>query len=235
MATLLSVPIAQARITLNETSAAFWTDAELLTHALDACKDLWKAILDLDEGHFQTVDDTNVSLAASTATLTGVPADVFRVELIEPRVVTSSSATWDITFTPKKIKHPDFSGARSMGVVDPAGREIFYSLRGAGSPIAAPTIDVAPMINAALLLRLVYVPALGTLTAASTNPIPGESDHAIYAWIVAHALAKEREDRKPHPDFIGFYATDKQNLLIALTPRQTQEPEIAEAMFEPYW
>lgn len=235
MSTLLSVPIADARITLNETTAAFWTDAELLTHAVNACKDLWKAIIDLDQGHFRTVDDTNVSLAASTATLTGVPTDVFRVELIEPRTVTSDSSTADVVFLPKKIKHPDFTGARAQGTVDPTGRTFYYDVRGAGSPVAAPSIDVAPMSSAALLLRLVYTPVLGTLTASSAIPIPGEADHAIWAWIVAHALAKERTDRRPHPDYLEFYATDKQHLLVALTPRQTQEPDVAEALFESLW
>jgi hypothetical protein len=235
MATLLSTVITQARNTLNEASANFWSDAELLVHATDACKDLWKAIIDLDQGHFQTVDDTNVSLAVATATLTGVPTDTFRVELIELRNQTTTNTLQNVSFSPCKIKHPRFSSARSLGTVDPNGQEFLFSIRSAGSPVAAPSIDIAPLSSTAVPLRFVYVPTLGTLTAASANPIPGDSDHAVYAWTVAHALAKEREDRKPHPDFIAFYATDKRNLLVALTPRQTQEPDIAEALFESYW
>lgn len=235
MATLMSAIVTKARITLNETSAIFWTDAELLDYAVDGCKDLWKSIIDLNQGHFQTVDDTNVSMAASTATLTGVPTDVFRVELIEPRNLTSSNSVQNMTFWPRKKNHADFSAARALGVVDPNGQDIYFDIRNAGSPVAAPAIDVAPQINAAVLLRLIYVPTLGTLTAASTNPIPGESDHAVYCWTVAHARAREREDRKPDPEWIAFYATDKQHLLTALTPRQTQEPEVVEALFESYW
>lgn len=235
MATILSTIITNSRTTLNEPVAAFWTDAELLVYAIDGCKDLWRAILDLNQGHFQTIDDTNVSLAASATTLTGVPADVFRVELIEPRDVTTANTTArELIFTPKKTNHADWSGARSLGTVDPTYTEVYYSIRNAGSPIAAPAIDVVPKLSAAVNLRLIYTPTLAAMTAASTNPIPGESDHALYAWIVAHARAREREDRKPDPEWVKVYATDKAHLLTALTPRQIQEPEVAEAFFEAY-
>lgn len=235
MATTLSTIITDARIVLNETTAGFWTDAELLTHAIDACKDLWKHVIDLNEGHFQTVDDTNVSLAASTATITGVPADCFRVESIEVRDLTSANLVQGMTFTPKRKNHPDWAGARSLGAVDPGGLEVFYDLRNAGSPVAAPAIDVAPTITSAVNLRLIYTPTLAAMTSASNNPIPGEADHAVKCFIVAHARSKEREDRKPDPEWMAFYVSDRQKLLTALTPRQIQEPEVAEALFEPYW
>ncbi len=235
MATLLSTVISNARVKLLETSASFWTDAELLVDALDGVRDLWKAVLALDEGHFFTQDITNVSLAASTSTLTGVPADLFRVELIEPRDLTSSAAVQNMTFEPRALNHPDFSGARSLGSVDPSNRTIYYAVLGAGSPIAAPTIEIAPKVTTAVNLRLTYTAGLAALTASSNNPIPGESDHALMAWIIAHARAKERDDRSPDPEWLAMYAADKAHILSALTPRQTQEPEVAEAFFEAYW
>lgn len=235
MATTLGTIITNSRTHLNESTASFWTDAELLVHAIDGCRDLWKAIIDLNQGHFQTVDDTNVSLAANTATLTGVPSDVFRVESLEVRDLTSANTVQDMTFTPKKKNHPDWAGARALGAVSPGGREIFFDIRNAGSPVAAPTIDVAPTITSAVNLRLVYTATLGALVSGSSNPIPGESDHAIMCWVIAHARAKERPDSKPDPEWLSFFATDKTALLKALTPRQIQEPDYAEALFEPYW
>src|SRR4051812_13237299 len=102
MATLISSLISNVRTTpLIEPVANFWTDAELLDHAVNGIKDLWKAILDLNEGHFVTIDETNVSMAASSNVLTGVPADVFRVELIELRDQTSASSVQDVTFEPR--------------------------------------------------------------------------------------------------------------------------------------
>lgn len=235
MATPISTLITNARTTLVEPVASYWTDAELLVHAISGIKDLWKSIIDLNQGHFQTIDETNVSMAASSNVLTGVPSDVFRVELIELLDQTSASSIFGVDFQPRPINHADFSGARSLGTVDPSGRTIFFCLFGAGSPVAAPSIEVAPKVSTALSLRFIYTPTIGTLTAVSTNPIPGDSDHAIEAWIIAHARAKEREDRSPDPEWLGMYAADKTHILTALTPRQTMEPGIADAIFEAYW
>ncbi len=140
-----------------------------------------------------------------------------------------------MTFEPRALNHPDFSGARSLGAVDPSGRTIYYAVLGAGSPIAAPTIEIAPKVTTAVLLRLTYTAGLAALTASSNNPIPGESDHALMAWIIAHARAKERADRSPDPEWLAMYAADKAHILSSLTPRQVQEPEVAEAFFESYW
>ena len=234
MATTLSTIITNARTVLLESSANFWTDAELLVYATDGVRDLWKAVLNLDEGHFTTIDETNVSMAASTNTLTGVPSDVFRVELIEVRDQTTANSVQNMTFEPRAVNHPDFSGSRSLGSVDPSGRTIYYSVLAAGSPVAAPTILVSPKINTAVLLRFVYTAGLATLTSGSNNPIPGESDHAIMAWIIAFARSKERADASPDPEWMAIYAADKAHILGALEPRQTQEPEVVEAMFESY-
>lgn len=235
MATTLSTVITNARVKLLETTATFWTDAELLVDAIDGVRDLWKAVLALDENHFTTQDVALVSLAASTGTLTGVPADLFRVELIEPRDLLSTATVQNMTFSPRALNHPDFTGARSLGSVAPSGRTFYYAVLGAGSPVAAPTIEVAPKSSDAVLLRLTYTAGLASMTSASNNPIPGESDHALMAWIVAHARCKEREDRSPDPEWLAIYAADKAHIIESLTPRQVQEPEIVEAFFEPFW
>lgn len=234
-APLISAAITNARYTLNESTATFWTDAELLVYANDGIKDLWRAVIDLHQGHFLTIDVTSVSLAASTGTITGTPSDLFRVELLEVRDQTSANTVQNLTFSPRAINHPDFSAARGLGAVDPNGRDIYFAVTGAGSPVAAPTIQVAPMISSAVNLRLTYTPTIGNLAASVANPIPGDSDHAIQAWIIAHARAREREDRSPDPEWLTIYASDKKNLLVALTPRQTQEPDVVEALFESYW
>lgn len=235
MATVLSTLITTSRTTLLETSANFWTDAELLVHLIDGIKELWRGILDLHQGHFLTIDETHVSQAASAYTLSGVPADVFRVELLEMRDQTTANTVKNLDYLPRPINSPDFTGARGVGSVDPNGLTIYYAVINAGAPVAAPTIEVAPAVTSTLLLRLIYTPVLAAMTAASTNPIPGESDHALVAWTIAHARAKEREDRSPDPAWLAVYAADRQHLLTALTPRQTQEPDVVEAVYESYW
>lgn len=235
MATLMSDLITTARLHLNEPTANFWSDAELLTHGNHGVKDLWRAIIDLHQGHFLTINEADVSMPANSNELDDVPEDVFRVELIEVRDLTTANSVQDMVFMPRPINHPDVSGARGVGPVSPSGQTIYYTLFNAGAPIDAPSIEVAPQITAEVELRFVYTPVLAALASDDDNPIPGESDHAVVAWIVAHARAKEREDRMPDPGWLQMYATDKRALLTALTPRQTQEPDYVEAFFEPYW
>lgn len=230
MATALTSIVTNARVHLIEASASFWSDAELLQHAQFACQDLWKAIIDLYQDYFLTIDETNVSQAASTSTLTGVPADLFRVKAIEPRTLDLNT---NVIYRPLDLTHPDFMRARAETTVGGAGQIIYYDIVSTGAPAGTPTIYVAPQLSAALLLRLIYIPTLST--SLTNNPIPGHSDNAVMAWVIAYARAKEREDRAPDSEWLAIYGTDKQNLLTSLTPRQEDEPDYAEGLFEDSW
>lgn len=232
MATLLSAILTRSRVHLVETTASFWTDAELLNLAIEACEDLWKAIIDTYQDYFLTIDETNVSQAANSYTLTGVPADMFRVKAIEPRDL---SASTNLIYRPLDYTHPDFLKARAESASDGSGSTIYYDIVSTGAPIGAPTIYVAPKLSAAVLLRLVYIPTLGTLTSASNNPIAGHSDKALIAYVIAFARAKEREDRSPDPEWLAIYQTEKQHIVTVITPRQEDEDEFAEALFEQWW
>ena len=83
----------------------FFAEDEMLDHAIAGCRDLWRAIVDLHQEHFMTVDETNVSLVASTSTMTGVPKDLFRVLLIQSRDTTSTSSSRTLRFTPSTVPH----------------------------------------------------------------------------------------------------------------------------------
>lgn len=241
-ATLISSLISQARVHLKEASASYWTDAELLSLGQKSVNDLWGAVIDLHQEHYITVDVTNVTQATDATSLSGVPTDVFRVLLIEPRDTTSVGTHRNTLYIPKDYNSPEFIAARAAGSQDPLngltnGLTIYYAVTQAGSPIGAPTILVAPPVTTTLDLRFVYIPgpASASLLTSSSNPIPGESDQAIIAWIVAFARAKEREDRSPDPNWLMIYQTEKQNLLTRLTPRQEQEPEVVDGMFDYMW
>ena len=231
MATLLSSLITQARRHLNETSAVFWSDQELADIANQGMRDLWRRINDLYQHHFVTFDTTNVSLAANSSSLTGVPTDVHRVVSIEPRTLGSSSTTPSLIFKPADFNDPRFVTARARGPVTPRSTVIFYDVMNAGAPVGAPTIRVAPQVSSAVDLTLVYNHTLATIGTGDDNPIPGESDNALIAWIIAYGRAKEREDRAPDPEWLAVYATDKAALCRELTPRQIQETEVAEGVF----
>lgn len=215
----------------------FWTEQELLDYILAGCKDLWRGIIELHQGHFVTIDATNVSLAASATALTGVPADCFRILAIEPRDTTQFATGSGITFKPMAYKSRTFESIRSLSATDQnTSGFIYYDILNPGSPVAAPSIVIGPPITAALSLRLTYVHTLDSaLGVDSDSPIPGESDNALIAWGMAYARAKEREDRGPDPAWLAIYATDKQSLLTSLTPRQEQEEEVVEDVFGSYW
>lgn len=209
----------------------FWDDNELTAILIDGCKDLWRAIIDLHRNHFATEDASSMSIAASGTSVTGVPTDLFRVLMIEPRDITQTGSQRNVVFRPKPFQSNAWQAKRSMGSVSPGETEFFYDLINAGSPVAAPTIKIVPAPSSAISLRVLYVNTLAALTEESNNPIPGESDNALIAWGVAHGRAHEREDRMPDPAWLAIYATDKQSLLTAMTPRQEQEIEIVEDVF----
>lgn len=231
---LLAITFNPPVVNTSGITAPFWTEQELLDILILGCKDLWRAIIDLHQGHFTSIDETNVSAVASATTLTGVPTDCFRILMIEPRDLTQFSSTRYVYFKPKQYHSLAFQSARSQSgsISTDQTTAVFYDILNAGSPVVAPSIVIAPVLTTALTLRLVYVHVLPTLAESSDNPIPGESDNALISWGVAWARAKEREDRMPDPAWLATYSTDKQSLLVALTPRQEQEEEIVEGLFD---
>lgn len=231
MATMMTDILRQVRNHLTEISPASWTDEELLDLANNGIKDLWRRINDLFQDYFVTEDATNVTLPANTTTLAGVPINVFRVVSIEPRVVGPDNPNPGLIFKPADYNAPVFVRARAEGVVEPCNRVIWYCLQQAGAPVNAPVIRIAPMVSSAVDLRLVFNQTLDAVDEDDDNPIPGESDNAVIAWTIAYARAKERDDRAPDPEWLAVYATDKNNLITQLTPRQVQEPAVVEGMF----
>lgn len=233
MATTLQTLVDVSRRHLIETTASFWSDAELVALLNRGVRDLWRAINDNFQNYnFTTV--TTVTQASGASVLSSVPTNCSIILGIEP----ASRATYpNLHYRPKDYVHPDFSNARAADAFQPeSGGTIWYDRVNAGAPVAAPTIEVAPSLTATLSLRLTYIPTIGAeLVIGDPNPIPGESDNALIAWCVAYARAKEREDRSPDPSWIAVYGTEKQNILASLTPDQHDEEDITEALFEGYW
>lgn len=225
----------EAAPTTNTSGGQYWTSDEIVGYLNRGIKDMWGAVIDLNQEHFQTVVET-VTLAAEATQLASVPTDCFRVLLIEPADTTTGGTHPYIVFRPKDYNSHEFINARAQVSLDPSsGLIIYYTLTQAGAPIGAPTILTGPKVSSALTLRMAYVPTAPTKTSAQANPIPGESDNALIAWGVAYARAKERQDRAPDPNWLTIYATEKTNVLVRLTPRQTQEPEVVDSFFGGQW
>lgn len=227
----------KAREYLEELSPRHWSSDELTKIIAQGIKDLWRSIVDLKGEHFLTVNTTDVYLPANSDQLAGVPADVHKVYLIEPRDISVDGAEGrSITFRPTDYNHAYFVAARSQSAVDAGGGQvIFYAITGQGSPVNAPKIYVAPKTRGQVNLRFAYVPTLPAFNNDSTVPIPGECDSALTAWTVAFARAKEREDRAPDPKWLQIYQAEKEDLLQSLGLRQYHEYQVADAIFEEYW
>lgn len=234
MATLISAIETKVRLRLEEPVAKFWSSDELVGIIADGIRDLWRDVVDLKQEHFITIS-TSVTCPANTATLASVPTDVHKIIMITPSNVSESSPNVGLFFRPADYNSDYFQNALTRPAVDPSNTVVFYAITGQGAPVGAPTLRVAPQTTSAVTLSFAYVPTLGTLTSASTVPIPGEADNALVAWAVAYARAKEREDRSPDPNWLGVYATEKAHLLKSLDLRQYQEPGFAAAVFEGYW
>lgn len=232
MPTTLGTLETQVRINLNAPAATdlFWTSAEIIFWLNQGSKDLWRKLKDLYQKHHYTIDQTNVSLAASSNALTGVPADLHDVYFLRARVPSSYPS---LRFVPKDYGSLEFEAALALSAQDSTQvGVIYYDIVGQGAPVQAPTIKVAPQVNTAILLELGYVPTIGSQTSGQNNPIPGESDAALIAYATAWARSKERPDKQPDPGWLGVYGTEAENLMVAMAPRQLQEPEVVVGMFE---
>ena len=230
MSTTVANIVLQARAQLRELTPRFWTDSELTDIFWHGARDLWGAVLDVHGEHYLTVDESNVSIAASGTELSGVPDRCFRIQYIEPRDTTANGTAPWLLFVPRKWNSPDFAYARSLDAADTSLlTHIYYAVSGEGSPVDAPVIRIAPKLNSALNLRFAYNP---TVVSGPDNPVPGESAHALKAWVIAYARAKESESSTPDPGWLSIYATEKANILTRIVPRQEQEPEYVEGLFD---
>ncbi len=239
-ATLVTSLLTQVRRQLVETTARYWSDAELTDILKLGAMDLWGAILDLHQDHYFAVQESEgaegVRLEASSSQLVNVPDDCFRVMLIEP--LRTNLDPWgglSCSFVPKKYNHPDFITARSWGNEESAltAGIIYYDVTGPGAPISAPIIRIAPRISTTIKLRMAYYPML---EVNDINPIPGGSDNALKAWTIAYANAKEGPQgaRIPDAGWLAVYATEKQTILTRMTPRQEQEADVVDGLFSNY-
>lgn len=224
--------LTQVRGQLVEPVAKFWTDSELTAIMRLGALDLWGAILDLHQDHYFKVDEENVFLRANSTELSGIPDDCFRITLIEPRDTTVNGTGHSILFLPRKYNNTDFIVARTQDAQDPdsmPARQIYYQITG----VEPPHVLCAPQLSADVPIRLAYNPTIWPDGEnVETNPIPGASDNALKAWTIAYARAKETDGRTPDSGWLAVYATEKQTLLTRLTPREEQEPEVVEDLFQ---
>lgn len=233
MATTLQTILNMTRDALNESVPRFWSDAELLRYMNRGIRDAWRQI-SVTNQNYQFQLDVAATLTASATTITGVPSNLAVLFQIEPLDMVAHP----ITFIGKEYTSADFQNARrEADDVDPSQPNIvYYCLTGAGAPVAAPTIHVAPSVSATVTLALAFRPTIGAeLIATGVVPLPGEVDQALIHWTTAYALGRERGTAQPDAEHLRLYQRELDVILVAITPRDEQEDQIVGAMFEPYW
>jgi hypothetical protein len=236
MATPIADTITRIRQGVSETTASYWTDAEIATILLAGARDLWRKIAGVYREHFITINDDDVTIPEGDVALDGVPEDVFIVVAIEPRVVGRNNPNRGLIFAPRKYTHPEFMSQRAQGPFEPVNITLFYDVMNAGAPVGAPDIIVAAALTSAVDLRLTYIHTLVPFDETGDNPIPGESDNALFAWGMAYVKAKENDQNAPDPEWMAVYGTEKMNLVAELAPpRSIQDTEVVEAFFQDLW
>lgn len=237
MSTTMGALVTRVRTNLLEPAdrpgRKLWSDDDILAELNDGMWDLQKAIDALYQDYYFTTNSTDVTIVANATTVQGVPGDVMIVRGLEPRVPASYPF---LEFQFKPYTSPAFMQARSLPAQDPTQLSIMLAaITGAAGPVGPPTIHIAPSPTSAVPLRLTYIPNLPAKTAEQANPIPGQSDKALICYATAYCRAKITEGNAPDPDWLALYATEKQNLIVALAPRQEQDDQVAEGLFEDLW
>jgi hypothetical protein len=224
--------IEAVRETLLEDTPSLWSNDELVVIINRGVKDLWRAIKNQYQDYFLTISEV-VALAANGTALTSVPTDCSVVRGLEQ----VDLATYpNLTFEFAPWNSDAFQSARAANAFDPyEGGKILWCVIGAGAPVAAPTIRVAPASSRALTIRLSYIPTVPTLVIGDTNPIPGEADQALIDWTIAHAKAKDTEGLTADPTWLALYKAEKENILVSLAPRQQDSETVVADFFAPYW
>jgi len=232
MPTALSTILLSVRDQINEPVADFWTDGEIVRYINNGIRDLWRHINQTHQDYHFAID-VAVEQQAGMDTLANVPANCGVVQLLEPLDGESSP----LHYWRRSPNHPEFVAARQDQAINPSsGGAIFYAITGAGAPVAAPTIRVAPLLSATIPLRLSYQPVIGPqLTVTDNNPIPGESDQALIEWAAAYAVGRQRHNGTPDAARMANYNVEVQKILIALAPRDESDADVVRGVFDHLW
>ncbi|HEY3499448.1 MAG TPA: hypothetical protein VGK73_32385 [Polyangiaceae bacterium] len=225
------------RDALNEAVPRYWSDAELLRYMNRGIRDAWRQISMVNQ-NYQFSLNTALTMDANADTLTGVPSDLSVVLNLEAADMVANPIHF---FGVSDYANADFQSARrqSQGgqAIDTAAPgKVYFCVVGAGAPVAAPTIYVAPRINAQITLALAYRPTIGAELAASGNvPLPGELDQALVHWTTAYALGRQRGEAQPDRTHLDLYQNEMNKLIAAIDPRDESGDETVVAMFEELW
>lgn len=215
---------------LDESTATFWTNAQLNRYINRAKDRVWSRIRSLNEDYFmvrrtsldgsvtilgETYATTSFQIVATTVLYT-LPPDFSEMKLI----VVTTDGYEDVRFEYKDLTHPEMRAALEI-TDDQTPATFFFDI------VGERTMRIAPPSNTTLDIEINYVQALGEMTTdADTMTMP----HPLYLAVESYAVALALEqDRNPDSKLVAADGDKIIAEVIGATHRQTQNPEHATA------
>lgn len=224
--------LVDVRTNLDENTASFWTDVQLIAYISQAQEMVWSRVKSLKSDYFdvqrrstdgtvtilaESYDCAGFALAASTTSYT-LPPDMDELKLIE--CVTTGYE--GVRFTFADMTTPAFRALLAVtDAQEPGG--FLCDL------IGERTWIVAPKANRALDIKLTYTPILGTLSATTdTLQVPNPLWLAVVDYATARAQRKDRD-----ASFLMWEQAAEGHMarFFASHARQTQDVEVVEGLF----
>lgn len=222
------------RDVLDESSASFWSDAQLNRYINRAKDRVWNRVKSLNEDYFavtrrstdgsltilgETYSAASFAIAAGTRDYT-LPPDFAEMRLI--RCITTGFE--DIRFIYRDLSAPAMR--RMLEVVENLDPGDFYF-----DAIAEPPVmRIAPLSNTALDLEITYIAALADLSSDSDRlTLPNPLYIAVEDYAIARALKQDR-----NPDAAAHEASGDKIIaeMFGAHHRQTQDTETAVGYLE---
>ena len=203
--------LARVRYLIKESTASFWTDAELYTYISDAEQEVFNLIMEEDEGYFQT---TNATIDYVNGTQEyDLPTDCVKVVLVERTDVEPDKTLHPIRMQDKLQYEP----ANQTSATD-EDYEYYY--------ISGTKIGIVPIPdeNATNNLKIYYI-ARPTAVTSSSTAFTVSDDYGAHSLISVKAaiIAKLKGD-EPTGDLERKEMKLEARLKTSLVSRQIQEP-----------
>ena len=232
--TLLELRTA-VRDNLDEASASFWTDAQLLRNLNRAKDRTWNEVKKLKDDYFilnrtstsgtltiltESYAATGFQIVATTREYT-LPFDVSEVKLIE--VITSGYE--QVRFVHRDLASPEVRSLREL-TVNQSPATIYFDL------VGERTLTIAPASDTTLDLRLWYVPILDDLVSdTDTLQMPHPLYAAVEEFATARSLVQDRAAEAATWEQMGLATVQR---FMGAHRRQTQDPELVSLYMADY-
>ncbi len=221
------------RTNLDETTAAFFTDARLISYLDQAQHLVWATVKSLKADYFDvtrlSTDGSATILGASYATSSfaivagttsyTLPPDLAELKSIE--VITSGYES--VQFTHMDRASPPFQASKASATTNQSPSGFYFDI------IGEATLLITPPSDTALDLRLIYTPILDTLTTG-TDVI--QTPHPLWLAIVDMATARaQMMDHDPYASVWHAAAEETIRRFMMGHARQTQDTEAVADFF----